>query len=90
VTAAPDIGANETRLRVAGANHWVHDARTDRLTHYAYSARRGKEAMDATGILLAYTGTVVSDALYQKDVTRVSFAIPHAPPCPPPLILSPP
>jgi len=64
VTASPVIGADETGLlRVAGRGHWVHVARTDRLTHYAYSPGRGKEAMDSIGILPAYTGTVVSDAL---------------------------
>lgn len=63
VTAAPVIGADETGLRVASGSHWVHVARTDRLTHYAYAPRRGKEAMDSIGILPAYTGTVVSDAL---------------------------
>ena len=45
LTAAPVIGADETGLRLAGQGHRVHVARTDRLTHYAYSARRGKEAM---------------------------------------------
>jgi transposase len=63
VTASAVIGADETGLRVAGQSHWVHVARTDRLTHYAYSARRGKEAMDSIGILPAFTGTVESDAL---------------------------
>ncbi|HEV2705337.1 MAG TPA: IS66 family transposase [Pyrinomonadaceae bacterium] len=63
VTAALVIGADETGLRVAGESHWVHVARTDHLTHYACSARRGKEAMDSVGILPAFTGTVVSDAL---------------------------
>jgi transposase len=63
VTAALVIGADETGLRVAGHGHWVHVARTDRLTHYACSPKRGKEAMDSIGILPAYTGTVVSDAL---------------------------
>ncbi|MDT5269553.1 MAG: transposase [Acidobacteriota bacterium] len=63
VTTSPVIGADETGLRVAGQNHWVHVARTDRLTHYACSPGRGKEAMDSIGILPAYTGTVVSDAL---------------------------
>jgi transposase len=63
VTAAPVIGADETGLRVSGQSHWAHVARTDRLTHYAYSPKRGKEAMDSIGILPAYTGTVISDAL---------------------------
>lgn len=63
VTAAAVIGADETGLRVAGAGHWVHVARTEWLTHYACSAKRGKEAMDCVGILPAYAGTVVSDAL---------------------------
>jgi transposase len=63
VTAAPVIGADETGLRVSGQSHWVHVARTDRLTHYACSPKRGQGAMDAIGILPAYTGTVVSDAL---------------------------
>lgn len=63
VTASPVIGADETGLRVAGENHWVHVARTESLTHYAYAAKRGKEAMDSIGILPAYTGTVISDAL---------------------------
>lgn len=63
VTGAPVIGADETGLRVAGHNHWVHVARTESLTHYSYSPKRGKEAMDSIGILPAYTGTVISDAL---------------------------
>ena len=63
VTAARVIGADETGLRVAGQSHWPHVARTDCLTHYAHSAGRGKEAMDSVGILPAFTGTVVSDAL---------------------------
>jgi len=63
VTASSVIGADETGPRVTGETHRVHVARTDRLTHYALSPKRGKEAMDAIGILPAYTGTVVSDAL---------------------------
>lgn len=39
--SAPVIGADETGLRVAGHNHWIHVARTDDLTHYAADARRG-------------------------------------------------
>jgi transposase len=62
LTASSVIGADETRLRVATENHWVHVARTDRLTHYACAAGRGKEAMDAVGILPAFVGTLVCDA----------------------------
>lgn len=63
VTGAWVIGADETGLRMAGHNHWVHVARTESLTHYAYWPKRGKEAMDSIGILPADAGTVVSDAL---------------------------
>jgi transposase len=78
VTAASVIGADETGLRVAGGSHWVHVARTDRLTHYAHSPRRGKEAIDSIGILPAYTATVVSDALcayrqYRQSATPCAW-----------------
>jgi transposase len=72
VTASAVIGADETGLRVAGQSQWVHVARTDRLTHYACSPRRGKEAIDSIGILPAYTGTVVSDALCASRQYRQS------------------
>jgi transposase len=55
------VGADETGIRVGGQNQWVHVVRTDRLTHYAYDARRGKAAIDAIGILPAFTGTCVRD-----------------------------
>jgi transposase len=55
------IGADETGLRVAGGNGWIHVARTDRLTHLAYDARRGKAAMDEIGILPQFKGTLVRD-----------------------------
>ena len=43
---APVIGVDETGLRVAGQVGYVHVARTEALTHYAYDERRGKAAMD--------------------------------------------
>lgn len=48
VTVAPVIGADETGLRVAGANHWVHVASMERLTHYALlrQAREGGDGLD--------------------------------------------
>lgn len=55
------IGADETGLRVAGSGGYVHVARTEQLTHYAYDGRRGKAAMDEIGILPQFRGTLVRD-----------------------------
>ena len=61
------IGADETGLRVAGQGAYIHVARTEELTHYAFDARRGKAAMDEIGILPQFKGTLVRDgfASYQ-------------------------
>jgi transposase len=55
------IGVDETGMRVAGHNAWVHVARTDQLTHFAYDGRRAKAAMDEIGILPQFKGTLVRD-----------------------------
>ena len=55
------IGADETGLRVAGRGGWVHVARTDALTHFAYDTRRGRDAMAEVGILPQFEGTLVRD-----------------------------
>lgn len=55
------IGADETGLRVAGTNGWIHVARTNGLTHYGFDTRRGKAAMDEIGILPQFSGTLVRD-----------------------------
>jgi transposase len=55
------IGADETGLRVAGSGAYIHVARTEELTHYAFDHRRGKAAMDEIGILPQFTGTLVRD-----------------------------
>lgn len=49
----PVLGADETGIRVEGALAWVHAARTDALTLYTVSARRGVEAMREAGVLPA-------------------------------------
>lgn len=55
------IGVDETGLRVAGRGGYIHVARTEQLTHYAYDERRGKAAMDEFGILPQFRGTLVRD-----------------------------
>lgn len=61
ITESAVIGADETGLRVGGMSGWVHVARTDALTHYAYDSRRGQAAMREVGILPQFTGTLVRD-----------------------------
>lgn len=70
IRASEVIGADETGLRVAGKSAWVHVARTDRLTHFAYDTRRGKLAMDAIGILPTFTGVCVRDGWFSYDEYR--------------------
>lgn len=61
---SPVVGADETGLRVCGAQGFVHVARTEELTHFAYDARRGREAMREVGILPQFRGTLVRDGYH--------------------------
>jgi hypothetical protein len=53
LAGAAVVGADETGARVAGGLAWIHAARTDALTLYTVSAKRGVEAMRAAGVLPA-------------------------------------
>lgn len=61
ITGAPVVNFDETGLRVDGGLGWVHAASTPAATLYTCHARRGKEAMDAAGVLPAFTGIAVHD-----------------------------
>lgn len=52
---------DESGARVGGRLWWLHSASTRDLTWYHLDERRGRAAMDAAGILSAFTGVAVHD-----------------------------
>src|SRR6266566_2981699 len=56
-----NLVAHLVGIRVQGLLHWLHVARTDKLTHYAVHRKRGKAATDAIGILPQFHGIMEHD-----------------------------
>lgn len=54
---------DETSLFVAGKRQWLHVGCTPSLTHYATHEKRGRQALDAIGLLQGFTGVSVHDGL---------------------------
>jgi transposase len=67
IAAADVAGFDETGFRVGGGLVWVHCAQTARYSLVTVHARRGREAMDAAGVLPAFRGTAVHDAWAPYD-----------------------
>lgn len=61
IVAAPVAHFDETGLRVAGTNAWVHSASTGRLSLFTVHPGRGHEAIRAAGVLARFAGIAVHD-----------------------------
>lgn len=79
ITAAAVAHFDETGLRVAGRLHWMHSASTPTDVLLTVHPKRGRTAMDAAGVLPAFTGVTVHDAWAPYDTyTKVAHALCNA------------
>jgi transposase len=67
LAAAEVAHFDETGFRVGGKLAWVHSASAGKFVHVSVHAKRGTTAMDAAGILTAFTGIAVHDAWAPYD-----------------------
>jgi transposase len=66
--AASDVaGFDETGFRVAGRLAWVHCARTGKYTLLMAHPKRGRQAIEAMGVLPSFAGVAVHDAWAPYD-----------------------
>ena len=67
LAAAEVAHFDETGFRVAGKLAWVHSASSGKHVLVAVHAKRGKEAMDAAGVLSSFAGIACHDAWAPYD-----------------------
>ena len=52
---------DETGARTGGELHWVHNSSTDKYTYQTINKKRGKDGIDANGVLLLFAGVAMHD-----------------------------
>jgi transposase len=67
LTAADVVHFDETGFRVAGKLAWVHSASSGKFTLITVHGKRGRQAMDAAGVLPVFAGIAVHDAWAPYD-----------------------
>lgn len=67
LVASPRQHGDETGIRVYGMLHWLHVNCTRDLTHLAWHACRGREAMQEIGIWPRFTGRAIHDRWASYD-----------------------
>jgi transposase len=66
---------DETGIRVYGLLHWLHVNCTRFLTHLAWHASRGREAIDEIGIWPCFAGRGMHDRLVSYDTYTCAHSI---------------
>src|SRR5260221_2094378 len=66
---------DETGIRVYGMLHWLHVNCTRELTHLAWHASRGQQAMDEIGIWPRFAGRGMHDRLASYDANDCTHSI---------------
>ncbi len=61
ISKAGVVNFDETGMRIETKTHWIHHAGTESLTYYAHHQKRGREALEAIGILSEFRGVSVHD-----------------------------
>jgi transposase len=61
VLAMPAMHVDETSLRVDRRNHWIHVCSAGDITLKFLHPKRGREAIDAIGVIPRYGGVVIHD-----------------------------
>jgi transposase len=61
ISASPVVNYDETGTRVDGQTMWVHNSSTSEYTYLSVHEKRGKEGMDAAGVLPLFSGIAVHD-----------------------------
>ncbi len=79
IAAAGVAHFDETGLRVEGKLRWVHSASTGKYSLITVHDRRGREAMNAAGVLPTFAGVAVHDAWAPYDTyPQLSHALCNA------------
>jgi hypothetical protein len=78
LAAAAVAHFDETGFRVAGTLAWVHSASSGKFALITVHPKRGREAMDAAGVLTAFRGAAVHDAWSPYDPDQDIAAHPCA------------
>jgi len=61
ILAMPAMHVDETSLRVDKKNYWIHVCSAGEITMKFLHSKRGREAIDAIGVIPRYGGTIIHD-----------------------------